>query len=204
MISDIKVIVFDLGNVLINFDYSKISTALNKIDTGLGDRFIKIYYENYHIHRKYEKWAISDDKFLKIMLEWCEFKINGETFKNIYANLFTENFQTTALLPILKENYKLVLLSSTNFIHKKYGWENYDFLKYFDKLILSHEVGAIKPENKIYKEVESYTNQSPECHIFIDDIAEYVNAAKKRGWNGIQFVNCEKLLSDFKSYNILI
>ena len=45
MISDIKVIVFDLGNVLINFDYSKISTALNKIDTGLGDRFIKIYYD---------------------------------------------------------------------------------------------------------------------------------------------------------------
>lgn len=202
--SNIKVIVFDLGNVLINFDYSRISSALNKIDNGLGDRFIKIYYENYNIHRKYEKWELSDDEFIQIMLEWCEHKIDKETFKNIYANLFTENFQTTALLPKLKDNYKLVLLSNTNFIHQKYGWEKYIFLKYFDKLFLSHEVGAIKPEEKIYKAVEGYTNHLPESHVFIDDIAEYVNGAKNRGWKGIQFVSYENLLSDLKTHNILI
>jgi len=202
LIENIKVIVFDLGNVLIYFDYGRLKFNLNKIETGLGDRFIKIYYENYHVHQKYEKWELDNDEFLKIMLEWCENKIDAETFKHIYANLFTENIEITRLLAKLKESYKLVLLSNTNYIHKKYGWEQYGFLKHFDKLILSHEVGAIKPEEKIYKAVENFTNQLPVCHLFIDDIELYVNGAKKRGWKGIQFVTNEKLLSDLKLHNI--
>jgi len=203
LIDKIKVIVFDLGNVLIYFDYGRLKFNLNKIETGLGDRFIKKYYENYHVHQQYEKWELNNDEFLKIMLEWCENKIDAEAFKHIYADLFTENTEATKLLAKLKDNYQLVLLSNTNFIHQKYGWAQFGFLKYFDKFILSHEVGAIKPEDKIYKAVENFTNQLPECHLFIDDIEEYVNGAKKRGWKGIQFVANEKLLSDLKSHSIL-
>lgn len=204
MINKIKVIVFDLGNVLIHFDYGRIKATLNNIDFGLGDRFIKKYYDNYHIHQKFEKWELTNNEFVEIMLDWCENKIDSETFMKIYSDLFTENTEITALLPKLKEKYQLILLSNTNFIHQKYGWEKYDFLKYFDKLVLSHEVGAIKPEEKIYKAVENYTNQLPENHLFIDDIKDYVNGAKNLGWNGIQFVSNEKLLLDLKSYNILI
>jgi len=198
LIDKIKVIVFDLSNVLIYFDYGRLKFNLNKIETGLGDRFIKKYYENYHVHQQYEKWELNNDEFLKIMLEWCENKIDAEAFKHIYADLFTENTEATKLLAKLKDNYQLVLLSNTNFIHQKYGWAQFGFLKYFDKFILSHEVGAIKPEDKIYKAVENFTNQLPECHLFIDDIEEYVYGAKKRGWKGIQFVTNEKLLSDLK------
>ena len=204
MINKIKVIVFDLGNVLIYFDYNRIKATLNNIDFELGDRFIQKYYDNYQIHQKFEKWELTNGEFVEIMLDWCENKIDSETFMKIYADLFTENTQITALLPKLKKKYQLVLLSNTNFIHQKYGWEKFDFLKHFNKFILSHEVGAIKPEEKIYKAVEKYTNQLPENHLFIDDIKDYVNGAKNLGWNGIQFVTNEKLLLDLKSYNILI
>jgi len=204
LINKIKVIVFDLGNVLIYFDYNRIKTTLNNIDFELGDRFIKKYYDNYQIHQKFEKWELTNGEFVEIMLDWCENKIDSETFMKIYADLFTENTQITELLPKLKEKYQLVLLSNTNFIHQKYGWEKFEFLKYFNKFILSHEVGAIKPEEKIYKAVENYTNQLSENHLFIDDIKDYVNGAKNLGWNGIQFVSNEKFLLDLKSYNILI
>ncbi len=199
----IKVIVFDLGNVLIPFDYNRIIESMNNIDAGLGDRFAKKYYDNYHIHREYEKWELSDNEFLKILSEWSENKIDEENLKHIYADLFIENKETTALLPILKEKYKLVLLSNTNFIHQKYGWEKYEFLEHFDKLILSHEVGAIKPEERIYRAVEAFTNEPSESHIFIDDIAEYVEGAKNCGWNGIQFITHNKLVNDFKTIGIL-
>lgn len=198
MENKIRVVVFDLGNVLIPFDYNRLIESMNKIDDGLGDRFAKKYYDNYHVHRQYEKWELSDDEFIKIMTEWTENKIPEEKLKNIYADLFVENIDTTALLPILKKNYKLVLLSNTNFIHQKYGWEKYNFLKHFDKLILSHEVGAIKPEEKIYRAVEAFTNEPSASHIFIDDIAEYVEGAKKCGWDGIQFKSHNQLVDDFK------
>ncbi len=203
MEKEITVIVFDLGNVLIPFDYNRIISKLNSIDQGLGDRFSERYYDNYEVHRKYERWSLSDAEFLSIMMEWTEQKISEDDFKIIYSDLFTENKKTTALLPILKKKYKLVLLSNTNFIHQKYGWEKYDFLKHFDKLILSHEIGAIKPEEKIYRAVEDFTKERSENHIFIDDIKEYVEGAKNLGWSGIQFLNNDQLLNDFKMYNIL-
>jgi glucose-1-phosphatase len=204
MKNNIKVIVFDLGNVLIPFDYNRIIESMNLISAELGNRFAEKYYKNYHVHRQYEKWKLSDDEFLKIMVEWTENKITTEDIKKIYSDLFIENVATTALLPILKKNYQLVLLSNTNHIHQKYGWEKYEFLKYFDKLILSHEIGAIKPEEKIYRAVEKFTNESPESHIFIDDIQEYVEGAKKCGWSGVQFTSHTKLVADLETFNIII
>lgn len=198
-----SVIVFDLGNVLIPFDYSRIVKALNKISAGLGERFYTIYKENYNIHRRFEKWELNNDEFLDIMMDWTEHKVEREEFCKIYSDLFTVNEDVAALLPVLKEKYKLVLLSNTNYIHQKYGWEHYGFLDFFDKLILSHEVGAIKPEEKIYKAVEAFTKLPPAEHIFIDDIKEYAEGAKKCGWDAIQFLGYDDLLKNLKLKNIL-
>ena len=197
-----SVIVFDLGNVLIPFDYNRLKNNLNKIEEGLGERFYKKYKENYFVHRQFETWELSNEQFLKIMLEWCENKINEETFSIYYSDLFTENKDVSALLPELKKHYKLVLLSNTNDIHKKYGWEKYNFLKHFDKLILSHEVGAVKPDEKIYKSVEEFTGLPSEEHIFIDDIREYGLGAEKLGWDSIHFSGYENLITEFDEREI--
>lgn len=202
MNSDIKVVVFDLGNVLIPFDYNRIVTAINNIEMGLGDKFVKRYYDNYEVHRQYEKWEMTDSEFIKILMEWSEFRIPEEKLKFIYADLFELNEETISLLPKLKKYYKLVLLSNTNFIHQKYGWGKYKFLKYFDKLILSHEVGATKPEERIYRAVEEFTKEKSACHVFIDDIQEYVDGAKKYGWNGFQYTSYKTLLSDLQTISI--
>lgn len=199
----IKVIVFDLGNVLIPFDYNRMLDKLNTLENGLGSRFYNLYKDKYHIHQQYERWQLTENEFLDIMLDWCENKVSKKEFCEIYSDLFSENTQTTALLPSLKKNYKLVLLSNTNYIHQKYGWEKYEFLKHFDKLILSHEIGAVKPEEKIYKAVEEFTKENPESHIFIDDIDEYVHAAKKMGWDSVQFLNHEQLLMEFNKRSII-
>ncbi|MCF8243212.1 MAG: HAD family phosphatase [Melioribacteraceae bacterium] len=199
-----SVIVFDLGNVLIPFDYSKMINKLNDIADGLGDHFEKLYRDNYEAgHRKFERWQITNDQFLDLMMEWTKNNITREEFCHIYSDIFEVNKEVSSLLPQLKEKYQLVLLSNTNDIHKKYGWEKYDFLKHFDKLILSHEIGAVKPEEKIYKAVEQFTQKPADEHIFIDDIKEYVDAAKNLNWDGIQFTGYDNLVAELQLRNIL-
>jgi len=195
-------IVFDLGNVLIPFDYHIIIGKLEKIETGLGKKFSQLYSENYHIHRQYEKFDITTDEFLDTMIEWLDKKVKKEEFCRIYSSLFSLNDDMIALLPRLKQNYKLVLLSNTNFIHQKYGWQDYEFIKLFDKLILSHEVGSVKPEDKIYKAVEEFTNAPAEEHFYTDDIEEYVTAAKRMGWDAVKFVGYEQYMQDLKERGI--
>jgi epoxide hydrolase-like predicted phosphatase len=196
-------IVFDLGNVLIPFDYSIAINKLNQVEPKLGNRFIEFYNSNYHIHREFEKGIMSEADFLNIMLGVIDNKIDKQTFCKIFSDIFTVDGNVVSLLPVLKKDYKLFLLSNTNSIHQEYGWKKYEFLKYFDNLILSHEVQSIKPEEKIYHVVEESSGLSPEKHFYIDDIQEYVNAAKNLGWDAVQFVDYEKLLNDLRIRNII-
>lgn len=196
-------IVFDLGNVLIPFDYSIALDKLNDIEKDLGNRFIEFYNSNYHLHRDFEKGILSESDFISNMLEAIDNKIDSETFCRLFSDIFRVNENVASLLPILKKDYKLFLLSNTNSIHQKYGWQKYEFLKYFDKLILSHEVRSIKPEEQIYREVEKASGFTSAEHFYIDDIQEYINAAKNIGWDAVQFVGYEKLLSDFKVKDII-
>lgn len=198
-----KVIVFDLGGVLLKVDSQRLIDNLNNVEDGHGERFHSLYFENYNIHCEYEKNNISREEFTDKMLSWLNYKISAEEFYHYYSDLFSPIDETINLLPLLKEKYQLVLLSNTNFIHQKYGWEKYEFLKYFDKLILSYEVGARKPENRIYKAVENFTGSSPSEHFFIDDLIENVEAAKNMGWGAFQFTVTNSISETLKKKRII-
>ena len=196
-------IVFDLGQVLLRFDYKCFVEKVNRHKVGIGERFLEHYKNNYEIHRDFEKGLISEKYFISRMLEFLDHTIDEETFSQYWSDIFSFNDDVIALLPVLKKKYKLYLISNTNSIHKKYGYQNYEFLKLFDKLILSHEVKFIKPEKEIYLEVQKVSGFPSEEHIFVDDILEYVDAAKSLGWDGIQFVGYEDLVMNLKQRNIL-
>lgn len=196
-------IVFDLGQVLIPFDYKFFVDKVNQHKNGLGEQFLEKYKIHYEIHRDFEKGKISEKNFIAQMLEYLEYKIDGETFCRYWSDIFSFNQNVIALLPELKKHYKLYLLSNTNSIHKKYGYQDYEFLKLFDKIILSHEIGFLKPEEEIYRAVEKVSGFPSEEHIFIDDILEYVDAAKNIGWDGIQFVGYKDLVKNLNARGIL-
>ncbi|HKJ81724.1 MAG TPA: HAD family phosphatase [Ignavibacteriaceae bacterium] len=198
-----SVIVFDLGMVLLPFDYNIALERLENIEKGFGVNYLNHYKANYETHRQFERGDISEEEFLKRTMTIFGERLDKETFKRIYSEIFTVNDNVVSLLPELKKKYCLVLLSNTNSIHQEYGWKNYEFLKYFDKLILSHEVCAVKPEERIYRAVENFSGEPPEKHIFIDDIKEYAEAAIKLGWDGIQFTGYENLVNKLKTKDIL-
>ncbi len=197
-----SVIVFDLGKVLLPFDYSGVIGKLEHVEAGLGGKFAGFLKNNYGIHRSFERGEYSEDEFTKILLDVLEHKVSTEDFCSFYSEIFSVNEELIGVLPALKRSYRLVLLSNTNAIHRKYGWERYEFIKYFEKLVLSYEVGAVKPDAKIYRAVEEFTRRPPQEHFYIDDILEYIMAAKGLGWDGVQFVGNEKLFEDFDARGI--
>lgn len=195
MQNDFSVIVFDLGNVLLSFDYKSAVDKLERVEKGLGERFLSFYYNNYNYHRDFERGDLPENDFIDVMLTAIDHKIDKATFCKYYSEIFSENKEVVDLLPKLKKSFTLVLLSNTNIIHYKYGWKGYDFLEHFDHIVTSYEAHAVKPEEKIYKTVESLTGEDPARYFFIDDIKEYVDAARSLGWSGVQF-------KDYKSLSI--
>lgn len=196
-------IVFDLGQVLVSFDYKYFVEKVNQHKAGIGEQFLELYKNNYDVHRDFEKGKISEKDFIASMLEHLEHTIDEETFCRYWSDIFSFNDNVIALLPELKKSYKLYLVSNTNSIHKKYGYQDYEFLRLFDKLILSHEIGFTKPEEEIYRAVEKVSGFPSEEYVFIDDILEYVNEAKNIGWDGIQFIGYDDLVKNLKIRGIL-
>jgi glucose-1-phosphatase len=198
-----SVIVSDLGNVILPFNYETAINKLELVEKGLGHQFYEFIKSNYSIHRRFERGDISPEEFIKIMTMALDNKVSAEEFCNIYSKIFILNEPLISLLSELHKKFILVLLSNTNKIHFEYGWGNYPFLKYFDKLILSYEVHAVKPEAEIYKAAEAFTKKPPQEHLFIDDIAEYAEAAKKMGWDAIQYLNFNQLRKELTKRSIL-
>ena len=68
----------------------------------------------------------------------------------------------------------------------------------FDSVTISSEVGAVKPQSKIYKHALQQANVNAEEAVFVDDFAVNVEACEKLGMKGIIFKDPEKSIRDLK------
>ena len=69
--------------------------------------------------------------------------------------------------------------------------------------MVSGEVGLIKPDRRIFEYLLEAQGIRAEDAVFIDDLAENVDAARSLGFYGIQFVGPEQLRSDLWALGLL-
>ena len=79
----------------------------------------------------------------------------------------------------------------------------YDFWPRFNGHILSHEVGALKPNPKIYEIFEQTTGCQGEEILYLDDLSENTVAAAVRGWQTIEHRNGIETAEAFKCLGVL-
>jgi putative hydrolase of the HAD superfamily len=198
---EITAFIFDLGNVLIFFDWKIANEKLNQIEEGLGEKTTQFLKNNHDLIYKLETGKIEEEQFLNEVKKNVDSNVSLEELAKIYSEIFWENEALTRILPELKKNYNLYLLSNTNLIHRKYGWDKYSFLKNFDRLFLSYEIGFVKPDKEIYQFVISNIPFTEKEILYIDDIQEYIEAAKSLGWNAIKFSSNDDLFRDLERLN---
>ncbi len=201
----IKNIIFDLGNVLIEYSPEKfISKFVAKKNQ---ERFYKRVF-------KEQEWQDLDRGILEYDEAIKIFTKDLPEEKESIEKLFKENIQgvlfpieeNLKLLPKLKEKgYKLYILSN---FHKEAFLEiekKCEFKKYFDGKIVSYDVKLLKPEKEIYEGLLKKYNLNPEETLFIDDTLVNIESAKKLGILTIHLINKEKLKEELeKILNIKI
>jgi 2-haloacid dehalogenase len=108
---------------------------------------------------------------------------------------------------ILSELYArgtpLYLLS--NFSAETYplACRRFEFLQLFHGIIVSGEVKAIKPDPRIYEILIDRYRIDPYRAVFIDDVAENVDAARRFGIYGIRFIDSEALRAELAALKLL-
>lgn len=207
---NIKAILFDLGGVFLELDFSNFydkiisPSPLNKPQAPLMLRFFRqsdIYHEG----------RMSDEEFYNLacdILQANKDELDQEdffkAFNSIIANI---NIQMIEVLKKLKEkgNLNLLAISNINSSHWEYlKDQKYDFIEYFDNLILSHEVHLTKPDHEIFQIAIERASCNPEEILYVDDGLNNVKSAKELGINGINFKNTQHLIEKFKELGIQI
>lgn len=93
----------------------------------------------------------------------------------------------------LRNTYKLALLSNSSSEYLRNELKKYDLEKYFDEIVISSEVGLIKPEPAIFEHIMEKLRARPEECIFTDDNPRHVLAAETLGIRSVVFENVAQL-----------
>jgi glucose-1-phosphatase len=195
----IKLFVFDLGNVILPFEHRQIAAKLHansrtKTEISPGSIFDCMFDFEEGLVNPYEEGLMTSLEFFTELKKRFRLKMDIEEFKDIWNPIFSEDPDVNAAIIYLKEKgYPLFLLSNTNELHFSYIIGKYPVVHSFDEWLLSFEVGAKKPKQRIYEAIFEKMDVQPDEVFYIDDIPKYVEAAKGFGIGGMVFSNAAQL-----------
>jgi HAD superfamily hydrolase (TIGR01509 family) len=168
-----KTVILDFGNVVAFFDHRRACRQLAAL-SGRGSDEDDVFREVFEtsLEHDVDAGAIPPDRFIDILRG--RFWLEGTV---------------AALIPALKRRgLRLMLASNTNALH--FDWIAHRFagvLTHFDALILSHQVGARKPDARFFARcLDAARADAAEC-LYVDDRAEFVDVARGMGMSGVVY-----------------
>ena len=202
----IKCIIIDLGDVLIELDFSRF---LNDVITPspLNKPQTLIMLEFFRQSDTYHQGKITDEEFYK---QACELlgvcSLDQKQFYASFNSIINElNLDMVELIRSIKSSNKLkmICMSNINSSHWKYlKKQKWDIWEIFDEFILSHEVHMTKPDPKIFELALEKAGCKPEEVLYIDDGLNNVRSAQEIGINAIRFMGLDSFEEELKKYNI--
>ena len=197
------VIIFDLGKVLVDFDYSiaakKVAarSAKSPVDLHafLGSSPLLIDYESGRLTRR---------AFYEQIRDAIGFQGDVVEFGSYFADIFSAMPGTIALHAELRQRgYKTYIFSNTNDLAIEHVRRNFPFFAHFDGYIFSYEVHGLKPQPEIYAAMEAMTGRRGADLIYLDDRPENIATGTARGWRAILHQTPEQTRQALVNYGVL-
>lgn len=193
-----ELIIFDLGRVLLDFDFMKVVNGLKKHSPKTAAQ-IRQYFKTTPNWDKYERGTLSEKAFFKSLTQELELEgLSYDRFLPLWNNIFTEIDGTIDLLKRLRKQYRLAMISNVNPTHWRHVNQKHSFMKWFEHPIASYAVGHRKPELEIYHLTLRRAKVHPTKAVFIDDVKAHITAAKSIGIRGHHFTGPHKLKKDIE------
>ncbi|MEW5901901.1 MAG: HAD family phosphatase [Acidobacteriota bacterium] len=198
----IRAVISDLGRVVLWFDnrifYEKITACCSKS----VEEIRRIVHRSAEFIELFDMGKLSPREFYGRASSLLGARIGYDDFFAAYTNVFCLNQPVLDLLKRLKGKYRLVLLSNTDPVRFGFVKKNFPEILFFDDYVLSYEVGAMKPDAKIYQEAMKKAGAPASECVFIDDMEENVAGASVLGLKAILYKPETDLEKELRSHGI--
>lgn len=192
---------FDMGNVLLPFDHMRSCQALGSRVAMSADAVYTLIFAS-GLSRRFESGEISSADFVAACQSALGRELPPEYIRAAWSDIFVEDVRMKDFVASLVDKADLCLVSNTNELHFNWVSKRFPVIALFPKLILSYEVGAMKPTGAIFEAAAQHVLPGQSA-FYIDDIAEFASAAELHGFRGICFRGCDELHNQLKELHII-
>lgn len=150
--------------------------------------------------QKLDSGQISIEEFHEMLSQ-----LSGETIDAISLEFESVNEVDHSVVDIIKKlrhHYKIALLSNSPSKLIRTILEECDLEKHFDEIVISSEVGLVKPSREIFELIIDRLGLVSSEILFIDDSKHHIEGAEKVGINSLRFVSAAKLELDLQESGI--
>ncbi|HEY1784691.1 MAG TPA: HAD family phosphatase [Pirellulales bacterium] len=199
-----KFIYFDLGNVLVYFDHWIACRQMAQVAGLSPERVWQVVFESDLEHR-YESGQVDDRGFYDAFCTATGTQPDYGQMLIAGSDIFRLNH---SILPVIAQidgaGHRLGILSNTSPAHwawvtaGRFGIINLAF----DQAALSYEIGACKPEPKIYAAAAELAGAQPDEIFFVDDMPENVAAARQAGFDAVEYTTTPLLVAALRERGV--
>lgn len=185
--ASITTVVFDFGGVLIDWDPRYAYRAMGGTEEEI---------EHFLAHVATHEWNARLDAglpYAEAVVERAEEFPEHAEWLHAYHERWSDMLGgaiegTVEVLADLRER-GVPLYGLTNWSAETFpvAQERFGFIDWFDDVVVSGEVGLVKPDAQIYHHLVDTFGVVPDTALFIDDRAENVEAAERLGFHGHHF-----------------
>lgn len=204
MPATIKAIVFDFGNVLLEWDPRHVYRRYFPDDEEAMERFLH--------EVNFMEWNALQDKgrsfaegVAVLSKQFPHYSELIQAYHDNWQDSIGHHFEGTVdIMKRLKQaGYPLYGLSNWSAETFPIARKKYDFFHLLDDAVISGEVGLIKPEPEIFELVlKKIGKPAHEC-LFIDDALANIQQAQKMGFVTVHFQSPKHLEQELLSLGVL-
>jgi glucose-1-phosphatase len=193
-----KVLLFDLGGVLVEFRGVEplVELTRGRLDLDAARRF---WLESPAV-RKFEIGACTADAFVEEVIGELRLELAPASFLRLFLAWEKGPYEgALGLLETLKPHFVLACLSNNNALHWDLLRDGMGFGNPFHRTFLSHEIGMVKPDPSVFRFVASELDVAADRILFLDDNPECIAGARDAGMDAVRVLGVEEAAKEIRS-----
>lgn len=194
--NDINTVIFDIGNVLADFEWEIYAQTMLPNISPDELRLIESAIWTHGLWNEFDIGLMSDEEIISGFISYApdyerEIRLLCDE-KNIGGCISRLDTSIPWINHVKNSGRKVLFLSNYSKIIMRANPGALDFLPFMDGGIFSCDVHLIKPDLKIYETLIKKYDLTPQTCVFIDDIEANIKAARECGLNAIKCLNYEQ------------
>lgn len=200
----LKTILFDLGNVIVHFSHALMCDQIGVVLQRTGAEARTFLIDSGRMW-DFERGRISEHDILADVERELGLTVDTAALSTACSDIFRLNEPIVPVIESLRrQGLRLVVLSNTSRWHIDWIRRHWPVLDLLDDLVLSYDVGAIKPETAMYEAALKAIHCRPDECFYTDDIPAYVARAREFGLQAEVFTDVDMLIGHLTARGVSV